>query len=583
MAAIQAVPREWKSGEVSLVADVAERTWAAVERARAEAALRESEERYRMLFEAIDEGVVLGELIRDEQGEAVDFRYLELNPALERHAGWKVAEPLGRRLTELVPASEAKYWIDSFSDVIASGTAKRFEHFIEAAHGWFSVNVTPYGADRIATVYENITERKRAEQTLRESEERQAFLLKLSDALRPIEEPFAIQSEASRILREQLGADRVAYAELNPDEDTARLLTDNRDESVPPLTRDTYRWSDFDPFGHAEAKRGRSICRADVQAADDLTPAQKATFAAVGFRALINVPLLKSGRLVAFIAVHFEHPHESTPADVALVQETADRTWAAVERARAEAKLRESEERFRLFVDNVQEYALVQTNPDGRIASWNPGAQRLFGYRPEQIMDQDFSILLTPEDREAGVFQDELAAVTNGQRNEDARWFVRQDSSCFWARWITEPMLDEAGRFRGLAKVMRDETEREQVEAFTRHSLAEKAELLKEVHHRVKNNLQVIVSLLNMQTAQIDDQNVLALFQETRNRVLAISSIHELLYRSESFASISLADYARQLAPGLVQFYGLNDACRCRLSAMMQRSNSNGLYPTACS
>ena len=89
--------------------------------------------------------------------------------------------------------------------------------------------------------------------------------------------------------------------------------------------------------------------------------------------------------------------------------------------------------------------------------------------------------------------------------------------------------------------------------------------MLKEVHHRVKNNLQVIVSLLNMQASQIREEHILSLFQETRNRVLAISSIHELLYRAESFAHIALSDYARQLVPGLVQFYGLEGRVRVEI------------------
>ena len=197
--------------------------------------------------------------------------------------------------------------------------------------------------------------------------------------------------------------------------------------------------------------------------------------------------------------------------------------------------------------------------------SWNPGAQRLFGYDSEHMQGQDFSVLFTPQDEAEGVFRRELAVVASGQRHEDARWMVRQDSSRFWARWISEPIYDQTGRFRGVAKIMRDETEREKVEAFTRQSLTEKQELLKEVHHRVKNNLQVIVSLLNMQTRQIQDERVLALFQETRNRVLAISTIHELLYRAESFASIALVNYARQLVPGLVRFYDLEQRVKVKI------------------
>ncbi|HEX4749505.1 MAG TPA: histidine kinase dimerization/phosphoacceptor domain -containing protein [Bryobacteraceae bacterium] len=221
--------------------------------------------------------------------------------------------------------------------------------------------------------------------------------------------------------------------------------------------------------------------------------------------------------------------------------------------------LRDSEEKFRLFVENVQEYALVQSDPAGNIVSWNPGAQRLFGFTTEDILGKNFSALLMPDDDAAGVSQEELTSVANGHYKEVARWLVRQDGSPFWARWITEPIRDERGTFRGTARIIRDETERAQAEASIRGSLAEKEELLKEVHHRVKNNLQVITSLLNMQARQIENREVLSHFEEARNRVFSIAAIHELLCRSVSFSCIDLAAYARQLAPDLVRFYNAQD------------------------
>ena len=96
------------------------------------------------------------------------------------------------------------------------------------------------------------------------------------------------------------------------------------------------------------------------------------------------------------------------------------------------------------------------------------------------------------------------------------------------------------------------------MEALAR-SLEEKEELLKEVHHRVKNNLQVINSLLNMQARQIENPEVLSMFDELRNRVLSIGAIHELLYRSESLSAIDLRSYAERLVPELIRFYGLQD------------------------
>lgn len=249
---------------------------------------------------------------------------------------------------------------------------------------------------------------------------------------------------------------------------------------------------------------------------------------------------------------------------VELVENIAERTWAAIERVRGEAALRESEERFRLFVDNVQEYALMQTGPEGEITGWNPGAERMFRYSSAEVLGRSFAMVLTPEDYDNSIFANELEFVATGKKSEDARWMVRKDGSVL-GTLDHGPAYETNGQFRGLAKVMRDETDRQCADEAVRASLAEKEELLKEVHHRVKNNLQVIVSLLNMQATQLADKNVLAQFQEARNRVLAISSIHELLYRAESFAGISVIEYTRQLVPGLVRFYGMESRVRVEL------------------
>lgn len=164
----------------------------------------------------------------------------------------------------------------------------------------------------------------------------------------------------------------------------------------------------------------------------------------------------------------------------------------------AESALRESEERFRLFVDNVREYALVQTDLGYCITTWNPGAERMFGYSSHEVLGKGFSMLLAPEDIEANILGNELDRVGESGRNEDARWFVRKDGSRLWTRWVTEPVRDESGTLLGLAKVLRDETERQRLENSARQSekLVVVGRLASSIAHEINNPLEAVTNLL---------------------------------------------------------------------------------------
>ena len=171
---------------------------------------------------------------------------------------------------------------------------------------------------------------------MREDEERQAFLLKLGDTLTAIADPFAVQRRASRVLREHLGAGRVAYYETTDDEEVVFAVAEDVADDVPPLLGHHLRLVDFDPDGSKTFRQGHSAAREDVQADDSIGPERKAAFAATCTRAFMLTPVMKLGRLVACLTADFKVPHHWTPAEIRLLEETAERTWAAVERARAE-------------------------------------------------------------------------------------------------------------------------------------------------------------------------------------------------------------------------------------------------------
>jgi PAS domain S-box-containing protein len=128
------------------------------------------------------------------------------------------------------------------------------------------------------------------------------------------------------------------------------------------------------------------------------------------------------------------------------------------------AELRESEERFRLLVESLRDYATFIVDPDAHITGWNVGAERVFGYREEEIVDEDFSIVFTPEDARRGVPERELKQAVAEGRAEDERWYVRKDGSRFWGSGIVAPIRDEADNLLNFTKVVRDLTERKRAE-----------------------------------------------------------------------------------------------------------------------
>ena len=125
---------------------------------------------------------------------------------------------------------------------------------------------------------------------------------------------------------------------------------------------------------------------------------------------------------------------------------------------------------YRLLVHNVQDYAIFMLDPTGHIVTWNTGAERIKGYREQEILGEHFSVLYLPEDVEAGKPQRELRDAVKAGRLEDEGWRRRKDGSRFWANVIITPLFDETGELRGFGKVTRDMTERRNTEQALRES-----------------------------------------------------------------------------------------------------------------
>ncbi|MEX2431683.1 MAG: PAS domain S-box protein [Dehalococcoidia bacterium] len=193
------------------------------------------------------------------------------------------------------------------------------------------------------------------------------------------------------------------------------------------------------------------------------------------------------------------------------------------------------DEQFQLLVQGVQDYAIFMLDPSGRVTTWNSGAQRIKGYVPAEILGKHFSVFYEPEDVAAGKPERLLKTARQEGHVENQGWRIRKDGSRFWADVVITALYDEQKVLRGFAKVTRDLTERERARERQQAEelISRQKDLrLKEIHHRVKNNLQVISSLLTLQSLQVPDPTLAGILQEVQNRVRAISLIHEKLYQS---------------------------------------------------
>lgn len=305
------------------------------ERKKTEEALRESEEKYRTLFNTMEEALSVVEVVRDDTGQVIDLTYLAFNPANDRQTGLDGQAMIGRKLSELATKSDLERFIAIYARVANTGEAANFEEYVKFVDRWYAASVYPQG-EELFIFYRDITESKHQEQ-------RQKFLLNLSDKLGVADSLKDVQTTVTNSLHEHYDAGWCYYVEWDEEKNSSFVRYDSKRDDLVSLAG-THDVSDIPEF--LDLLKSKQII--NVRNYEDyelLSPKIRERYTAIGFRSMLVASLVRQGRLISSLIIGDTKIRNWSSYDEALLTEVAERTWAAVERAKVEEALRTSEER----------------------------------------------------------------------------------------------------------------------------------------------------------------------------------------------------------------------------------------------
>ena len=433
-------------------------------RREAEIALRESEARFGVLFETMEEGFSLDELIFDEDGRPVDLRYVAVNPAFERQTGLKAEDIVGHTTLELFPDAETE-WFERYGKVALDGTPDHFEARFGPLDRWFEVSAYRTEPGYVAVVFFDISERKQAEKTLKQ---RTRLLEGVNTVLDAALAPGSDEELAKACLAvvERLTSSAFGFiGELDAQGTLRDLAISDPGWSACTMTDQTGHVRSLDPFA-IHGLYGRVVDSGRGYYTNEPANHPDSIGVPTGHPPLtsfLGVPLAVGRRVDGMIAVA-NKPGGYDDDDLRMLEGLARAVEQALEQRRADRRLTQATQRLDSHMVNSP-LAVIEFDSEFRITRWSDEAKRMFGWQPDEVLGKTIDEIHWVYEQDVPAVDEESNRLTTGTgRSFNLNRNYRKDGSVIWCEWYDSAIYDADGNVVSVLSQVLDVTGRKEAE-----------------------------------------------------------------------------------------------------------------------